>query len=106
MTDEDWFEGGGRGKRVDVAGLMDSEGGTAILQLAAEGCLVGLGLTRDGGALGVTLTVNGRWRREYFRDSEDLDEWMAEAVPAIRSALERLAASSEPGTRAKGRRGL
>jgi hypothetical protein len=106
MADGDWFDGGGRGSAVDVPSLLDSAGGTAIWDLVAAGALVGLGLTRDRGALGVTITVDGRWRREYFRDADDLQLWMAEAVPAVRDALERLAASSEPGKRARGRRAL
>jgi hypothetical protein len=106
MADEDWFDGGGRGSAVDVPSLLDSDGGGALLELVGSGALVGLGLTRDRGALGVTITVDGRWRREYFRDADELQLWMAEAVPAVMAALERLAASSEPGRRSKGRRAL
>lgn len=106
MTD-DWFSGsGGGGNRIDVRALLDSDGGEGLGVLVEAGALVSMGLTRDGGALGVTVTVDGRWRREYFRDAEDLATWVSEAVPAVRAAVETLAASSDRGSRSRGRRGL
>lgn len=103
----DWFDGaGGSGSAVDVPALLDSVGGEAVAHLVGLGALVSLGLTRDGGALGITVTVDGRWRREYFRDAEDLQVWMAEAVPAVRAAIEASAASSERRSRPRRSRGL
>lgn len=84
---DDWFEGAGGGQPVDVAAVMDCDGWAGLLECVALGALVALGTTRDGGALGVTVTVDGRWRREYFRSGEDLTSWVAEAVPAVRSAV-------------------
>lgn len=83
----DWFEGAGGGGLVDVAAVLDSDGWAGLLECVALGALVALGTTRDGGALGVTVTVDGRWRREYFRDGADLTAWVAEAVPAVRQAV-------------------
>ena len=105
MTD-DWFDLGRSGQEVDVAALFDSDVPSGLAQLVALGALVSLGTTRDGGALGVTVTVDGRWRREYFRDSEDLVTWLAEAIPAVRAASEALAASSARGSRSRRSRGL
>lgn len=103
----DWFASGGSGKAVDTAALFDGigvmEGLTAVV---ACGGLLSLGLTRDGGALGVTVTVDGRWRREYFRDADDLKVWLEEAVPAVREAVEIAAASSAQATRSRRTRGL
>lgn len=78
-----WFEGGGTGSKVDVAKLMDSQCGAGIWELVDAGALVSLGLTSDGGALGVTVTVDGRWRREYVRTEDELLPWLAQAIPAV-----------------------
>ncbi len=100
---DDWFDAGGHGSTVDVAALFDNHAADAIWELVALGALVSIGRTSDGGAVGVTVTLDGRWRREYFRDADDLLGWMAEALPAVRDAAERLAASP---ARRKRQRGL
>lgn len=102
----DWFDGGGDGSTVDVAALLDSTALDALATVVALGALVSLGTTRDGGALGVTITVDGRWRREYFRHDEELVMWLSEAVPAVRAAVEALPASAERGKRERRRRSL
>ncbi len=83
----DWFDGGS-GSPCDVPALLD---GTGVLEALASivslGALVSLGTTSDGGALGVTVTVDGRWRREYFRDAEALVSWTAQALEAVSGAL-------------------
>lgn len=86
--------------------LLDSAGGEGLHLLVAAGALVSLGVTRDGGALGVTVTVDGRWRREYFRDAEELQVWVSEALPAVRAAVEALPAAAERGSGSRRRRGL
>lgn len=102
---DDWFEAGGAGNRVDVAALLDNDLIiSAIGGMLDAGALVSLGSTSDGGALGVTVTVDGRWRREYFRDAEELQSWLGEALPAVKSACE--AASSARRKRPRGSRGL
>lgn len=101
----DWFDEGGSGSPVDVAALLDDEKvQEALGVLVGSGALVSLGTTGDGGALGLTITVDGRWRREYFRDTEELQAWLAEALPAVRLACE--AASSARGKRKRSARGL
>jgi len=60
----------------------------------ALGALVSLGTTSDGGALGVTVTVDGRWRRVYVRSAEELEAFVAEAQPAVRQLLGGSDASS------------
>jgi hypothetical protein len=103
---EDWFESGGGGLPLDVVALLDSAAADGIAVLVGLGALVSLGTTRDGGALGVTVTVDGRWRREYFRQSEELTGWIAEAIPAVREAVEALASSAARSPRARRSRGL
>lgn len=101
----DWFDGGrGAGSAVDVPALLDSKGGAGLLELVGFGALVSMGLTSDRGALGVTVTVDGRWRREYFRDAEELGVWVAEALPAVRAACEEADASSADRQRRRSRR--
>lgn len=103
----DWFdEGGASGAPVDVAAVLDSPGGLALSDIVQLGALVSLSTTRDGGALGVTVTVDGRYRRQYFRDGEELTSWVAEALPAVQKAIEGLAASAERGSRTRRSRGL
>lgn len=103
---DDWFDGGGSGKSVDVAALLDSGALEALQEVVQLGALLGLGTTSDGGALGVTITVDGRWRREYFRDAAELVDWLSEALPAVRQATAGQTASSARGTRQRRAKGL
>lgn len=82
----DWFDGAGAGQQVDAVAILTSHPGEGIAEMVSAGALVSLSLTSDGGALGVTVTVDGRYRREYFRDEESLTAWLAEAIPAVRTA--------------------
>lgn len=102
----DWFDEGGSGAPCDVLAVLDGGGLTSLIAMVEAGALVSIGLTSDGGALGVTVTVDGRWRREYFRTSEDLTEWTEAAQAPVIEACEearRRRASSAPR---RGRRGL
>lgn len=101
----DWFEQGGNGNNADVRALLDSKAWDHLLEMLSAGALVSLGLTSDGGALAVTITVDGRWRREYFREADELVIWTDFArEPVVETALARRA-SSEARTRSRGRRG-
>ncbi len=82
----DWFDEGGSGSRVDAIKLLDSKAGEGLHHLVDAGALVSMGLTSDGGALGVTVTVDGRYRRSYFREEDELLAWVAEAIPAVHQA--------------------
>lgn len=94
----DWFDGAGSGQAVDVAELLDGLGGQGVRELVEAGALVSLGTTSDGGALGLTVTVDGRYRREYFRRQDELLLWIAEALPAVEAAR----GGSKPASRASG----
>jgi hypothetical protein len=100
----DWFEGGASRGLVNVPELMDDLVIGGIQQLVADGALVSLGLTSDGGAVGFTVTVDGRWRRDYFRHAEELVAFIAEALPAVKLAREGHAQPSPaPRQRQRGR---
>jgi hypothetical protein len=100
----DWFDEGGSGSAVDVVALLDSSAGALMWHIVDFGALLSLGKTSDGGALGITVTVDGRWRREYFRAVEPLVDWLTEALPAIEVACKARPASSVGLTRSRGRR--
>lgn len=78
-----WFEGAGNGGAVDVAELLDGMGAQGVRELVEAGALVSIGTTRDGGALALTVTVDGTWRRDYFRKQDEMLLWIAEAIPAV-----------------------
>jgi hypothetical protein len=95
----DWFDGNGTGAALDVPKMLDGLAGAGVFELVAAGALVSLGTTSDGGALGLTVTVDGRWRREYFRDEDSMAAWIAEAIPAVHAARGSQPASSAPRSR-------
>lgn len=82
---DDWFDGPGSGVPVDVVALWDSEAADLLWRCAAAGALVSTGTTSDGGAVSVTVTLDGRWRRGYFRSTEDLVDWLKGALAAVES---------------------
>lgn len=100
----DWLDGGGRGHVVDVVAIMDSKAAELMWAMVQAGALVSVGTTSDGGALGVTVTLDGRWRREYFREADELVDWLTGGLPFIQEEAARLAASTAQGKRSRGRR--
>jgi hypothetical protein len=101
----DWFDGGGSGAPVDVPALLDSEATGVLYEMVGLGALVSMGTTSDGGTLGITVTVDGRWRRSYVRNAEDLAAFVSEALPAVRAACGARGASSAPRSRQRRPRG-
>lgn len=99
----DWLDAGRSGGAVDVAAVMDSKAPELAWRVVQAGALLSFGRTSDGGALGVTVTIDGRWRREYFRDAEDLTEWLVGAAEYAESVSEDLTASSARRKRSRGR---
>lgn len=79
----DWFDGNGTSGAVDVAGMMDGQPAQGLREIVEHGALVSVGLTSDGGALHVTVTMDGRFRREYFRERDTLLAWLGEAILAV-----------------------
>ena len=101
--DMGFFDEGGTGNPVDVEALFDSGVPTLIASIVSAGALVSVGRTSDGGALGFTVTLDGQWRREYFRDADEATDWLMQAHTAVMEEAPRLAASSGSRRRTRGR---
>lgn len=99
-----WLDGGGSGASVDVVGIFDEPRMKGLLTMVEAGALVSLGTTSDGGALGITVTVDGEWRREYVRNEAEVDAYLAEAVPAISDLLATARPSADQRQRPRRRR--
>ena len=95
----DWFDGSGNGVPVDVPALMDSEVPVLLARIVAAGAMVSVGTTSDGGACGITVTLDGRWRREYFRSSDEAASWLLEAVEAVEGSTALPASSGQRSRR-------
>jgi hypothetical protein len=100
----DWLDEGSSGKAVDVAAVMDSAAADLAWRVVQAGALLSFGRTSDGGALGVTVTIDGRWRREYFRDAEELTEWLTGAADYAEEWAAQEAASPARRKRPRGSR--
>lgn len=57
-----------------------------IASIVAGGALVSLFRTRDHGAFGVTVTLDGEVEKEYFRDPVELADWLAAVDEAVTAA--------------------
>lgn len=97
----DWLDAGGSGSAVDVAALMDSKAAELAWRVVQAGALLSFGRTADGGALGITVTSDGRWRRDYFRSDEELVQWLEGAAEFAEAEEQRLAASPAPRSRTR-----
>lgn len=82
----DWFADGASTNAVDVAQLLTTEVVDSLTAVLAAGALVSLGASGDGGSLGCTVTSDGRWRREWFRESDELGRFLLGAATALTSA--------------------
>jgi hypothetical protein len=100
-----WFDEGGGGTPIDVAAMFDGKAWDMVAELVGAGALISVGLTSDGGALGLTVTVDGAWRREYFREDASLVLWLEEAMAPVLDACRAKSASSVPRGRTRSTRG-
>lgn len=96
----DWFSGNGAHSPVDATALV-SDAADAVAELVRLGALVSIGTTSDGGALGITVTLDGRWRRDWFRETPDMLDWLAGAVEAVKS--QPVSSDAPPGGRQRSR---
>lgn len=79
-----WSEGGKRkGQTVDPAALLDTGAIGVLCDLLRDGALVSFGLSRDGGSMSCTVTFDGEWDREWFRDTAELGGWLMDAQERI-----------------------
>lgn len=89
MAGRRFGEGGGsRGAEVPASEVVDDGNTKRILELVDLGALVSLSRSRDGGAVSVTVTFDGAYEREWFRDAAaatlQLDEWAGMIEDAAR----------------------
>lgn len=96
-----WLDGGGSGKQVDVHEAIDADAMKGLLEMVEAGALVSLGTTSDGGAMAITVTVDGQWRREYMRTHDEVMAYLAEAVPGVTDLLATGRPSPEPRSRSR-----
>lgn len=100
-----FFDEGRSAQPVDVVAFFDSKVPEWVARCVGAGALVSIGTTSDGGALGVTVTLDGRWVREYFRESDPACEWLEIAFEAIKAEGGRPSASSGRRQRSRSTRG-
>lgn len=74
-----------RGPVVDPGALLDATAVEYVASCIASGALVSLYRTRDGGAFGVTVTLDGETEKEYFRDPVELADWLRQVDEAIQA---------------------
>jgi hypothetical protein len=82
----DWFSDGSSANAVDVAQLLTAEVVDSITAVLATGALVSLGTSGDGGSLGCTVTSDGQWRREWFRDADEMGRFLLGAATYLQTA--------------------
>lgn len=75
---------------VDPGTLLDASACEYLASIISGGALVSLYRTRDGGAFGVSVTLDGDQEKDYFRTSEELLDWLREVDEAV---TERLASA-------------
>lgn len=96
-----WFDDAANGRELDIAAMFDSGVPGLIAEVVAAGALVSVGRTSDGGAVGITITLDGKYRREYFRDSDEMTSYLIEARDAVVAEAERASASPGRGKRSR-----
>jgi hypothetical protein len=99
----DWFDATDGGATVRLRDVLDSRADDLVAGCIEAGALVSIGMSRDLGSVGVTVTLDGRWRRGWFRDSDDAVVWLEAAVAAVHGAGSSPASSGE-GKRQRPRR--
>lgn len=98
------FGNGDAARPLDVAAFLDSGITQRVAQLVSMGCLVGIGSSRDGGALSISVLYNGESTREWFRDTETAELFLEHSRQCVEVAggIERRA---DPEPRPVARRG-
>lgn len=81
---DDFFASSNGASIVDVRAFFDSRVPDQIGECVSLGLLVSVGTTRDRGAISLTVTNDGKHRREYFRDSAEAADFLRLAAAAVR----------------------
>lgn len=69
--------------QIDVAQFIDASAAEYVASLVQAGALVSIYRTSDGGALGVSVTLDGEQEKDYFRSAVELVEWLREVDEAV-----------------------
>lgn len=85
--------------QVDPAAFFDATAAEYIASLVAAGCLVSLYRTSDGGALGVSVTLDGEQEKDYFRLPEELADWLRQVDDAVTQLPESAPSGKRPRKR-------
>lgn len=102
---DDFFGKQRVGMAIDLTETLDVTFLEYLRELVDAGTLVSTGTTRDGGALSLTVTFDGQWRREYMTSRDDCHSFLAEACKAIRDAGGRPPAPTDASRSGRTRRG-
>lgn len=90
-----WGSGSRTGHAVHVPDLVCPVV-DRVAGVVSTGALVSLGLSRDGGSLACTVTYDGEWEREWFRDPAQLAEWLQAQEEAILTYQESASSERRP----------
>src|SRR6516164_7308089 len=71
------------GAVIDPGALLDSEVPQHIGRLLSLGVLVSIGRSRDGGAISLTSTNDGKYEGEYFRHTDEAIDWLKRAYTLV-----------------------
>jgi hypothetical protein len=85
--------------QVDPSAILDATTSEYIASLVAVGCLVSLYRTSDGGAFGISVTLDGENEKEYFRVPEEAHEWLREVDQAVAEAPPSAPSAKRPRKR-------
>lgn len=81
--DDGFWDGTAGTNAIDLPAFFDSGVIEKLGEVLALGVLVSIGLTRDGGAVGLAVFDDGRRRREYFRDSTAASDFLGAAAASL-----------------------
>lgn len=91
------------GTTVEPTSFLDSGVPGSIARILTLGCLVSIGTTRDRGAISLTITQDGNYDREYFRNSDECVDWLDRAY-AILSGRKEAPTTAPPPAAQRARR--
>ena len=99
-----WSERKRGGAVLDVAVALEPGVLDSIQEVVRTGALVSFGLSRDGGSLGVTVTFDSEWDRQWFRDPVELSAWLGACAADILEETGGELPSSPPATAQRDRK--
>lgn len=79
--------------------MLDASACEYIASLIGGGALVSLYRTRDGGAFGCAVTLDGEVEKDYFRTNEDLVSWLRDVDLAVSELLDSAPPTKRPRKR-------